>query len=280
MGEKVISMRDFDAKVQALGSVGAANQWLRDNGYTLPPAGRELPPVREQQGGLEAAAAADEADAAADDEAAAADDAEAGALDLGNLDLSKLRGDPSVFQQLLKANTEANQRADQSAKQLYDEGRKRILEKYAGPSQSERLFALSRAMLSPTKVPGFAGFLGNVTGALSENAKAAREAEQSREEKLFELQQQYQQDAATRAAALPKTAADLAAKYLAATKPTQRRTGFNPVTGRLEYMDTGDPVNEGNLPVLTPQRVAELSRDPRNRGMKFKTTDGRQMEIK
>lgn len=210
-------------KGRELGTVEAAIKWMKSQGLTLaanpiPAADKELPPVRQPQSGLEAAAAADEADAAAEDEAAAADNAEAGALDYGNLDFTKMRNDPSIFQQLLKANAEANQRAEQSAKQLYDEGRKRIAEKYAGPSQAERLFALSRAMLSPTKVPGFAGFLGNVTGALSENAKAAREAEQSREEKLFELQQQYQQGQAARQAAMPKTAADLALKYLTATK--------------------------------------------------------------
>lgn len=206
----------------------------------------ELPPVAEQAGALDAAAAADEADAAAEDQAAAADDAAAGALDFANLDFSKLRADPTVFQQLLQANYAANQRAEQSAKQLYEEGRKRIMEKYAGPTASERLFALSRAMLSPTKVPGFAGLLGNVTGALSENAKAAREAEQAREEQLFNLQQQYAQGTATRAAALPKTAADLAAKYLTATKPVLPRVVGTPVIGNKVVTVTQDP-NSGKI---------------------------------
>lgn len=194
------------------------------------------------------APAADEADAEGqtDAEGQAEDGAAAGGLDYGNLDIAKLRADPTIFQQLLRASYAANQRAEQSAKKLYDEGRQRIMEKYAGPSQAERLFALSRAMLSPTKVPGFAGFLGNVTGALSENAKAAREAEQAREEQLYNLRQQYAEGTATRAAALPKTAADLAAKYLAATKPVVPRVVGTPVIGGKVVTVTQDP-NSGKI---------------------------------
>lgn len=224
MGTKTISMQDFDAQVQKRGSVGAALNWARENGYELPPANRELPPV-EPQGGLKAAEeastmAADTGEEDTGTEDTGAEDTGAmGALDLANLDFSQIKSDPgNFFKSLLAANQAAEQRAALSSKQLYEEGRKRIMEKYAGPSQSERLFALSRAMLSPTKTPGFAGFLGNVTGALSENAKAAREAEQTREEQLLALQQQYQQGEAARLAAQPKTAADLAAKYIAATK--------------------------------------------------------------
>lgn len=152
-----------------------------------------------------------------------------GGLDLASLDFGQLKSDPGgFFKSLLAANQAADQRAAASAKQLYDAGRQRIMEKYAGPTQSERLFALSKAMLSPTDFPGFKGFLGNVTGALGENAKAAREAEQKREEQLFALQQQYQQGEATRMAARPKTAADLASKYIAATK-TPAKSSVSPI---------------------------------------------------
>lgn len=186
-----------------------------------------------------------------------------GGLDLANLDFSKLRGDPTIFQQILRANIDANKRAEQSAKQLYEEGRKRIMEKYAGPSQSERLFALSRAMLSPTDFPGFKGFLGNVTGALSENAKAQRMAEQAREEQLFNLQQQYQQGIAQRAAALPKTAADLATKYMAATKPaTGAGDWSSTATGVVFNKRTGFPKPQAahvNALLANPSKVREFN---------------------
>lgn len=211
---ETISMEDFDAQVQKLGSVGAALKWARENGYELPPANRELPPVADK-GALAAAAEADAEQADADAEQADVD----GALDYANVDLGQIKSDPGgFFKSLLAASQAADKRAAASAQRLYEEGRQRIMEKYAGPSQSERLFALSKAMLSPTDFPGFKGFLGNVTGALSENAKAAREAEQKREEQLFALQQQYQQGEAARAAARPRTLADFASKYNAATK--------------------------------------------------------------
>jgi len=40
------------------------------------------------------------------------------------------------------------------------------------------------------------------------------------------------------------------------------------------------PGTAGGPPVLTPEQAAQLARDPKNRGMKFYTTDGRPMEIK
>lgn len=212
-------------KARELGTVGAATKWMRQQGLTLaanpiPPANRELPPV-EPQGGLKAAEeastmAADTGEEDTGTEDTGAEDTGAmGGLDLANLDFSKIKSNPDAFfKTLVNANLAAEQRAAASAKQLYDAGRQRIMEKYAGPTQSERLFALSKAMLSPTDFPGFKGFLGNVVGALGENAQAARKAEQAREEQLFALQQQYQQGEAARLAARPRTAADLASKYI------------------------------------------------------------------
>ena len=218
---ETISMEDFDAKAQELGSVGAALKWARENGYELPPANRELPPIADK-GALAAAAEADAEQADADAEQADVD----GALDYANVNLGQIKSDPGgFFKSLLAASQAADKRAAASAQRLYEEGRQRIMEKYAGPSQSERLFALSKAMLSPTDFPGFKGFLGNVTGALSENAKAAREAEQKREEQLFALQQAE----AARAAARPRTLADFASKYNAATNAAAKANA--PVRG-------------------------------------------------
>lgn len=227
MGIKTISMQDFDAQVQKRGSVGAALNWARENGYELPPANRELPPV-EPQGGLKTAEEASTMAADTGEEDTGAEDA-TGALDYASIDFSKLKDDPgNTLKSLLMAVDAAEQRKAATAKRLYEEGEKRILEKYAGPSQAERLFALSRAMLSPTKTPGFAGFLGNVTGALGESAKAAREAEQTREQKLFELRQQYLTDEAERAAARPKTALEMA-KTIATLSKAPAKSSVSPI---------------------------------------------------
>lgn len=274
---RTITEDELMDKARELGTIGEATKWMKANGITLmpnpiPPADEELPPVSQTQGAL--SAMEDEEETGAEDAMGALDLA---ALDFSDMDRTKL---PSMLNTLYQHNLAAQQRADQSAKQLYEEGRKRIMEKYAGPSQAEQLFALSRAMLAPRKAPGFGGFMGNVMGAFGNMETAQRQAEQEREERLLALQQQYQQGQIQREAQRPKTALELAKTYAALTKPTQRRTGFNPITGRLQYMDTGEAVAGGDLPVLTPEQVAALSRDPRNRGMKFKTVDGRQMEIK
>lgn len=212
-------------KARELGTVGAATKWMRQQGLTLapnpiPPANRELPPV-EPQGGLKTAEeastmAADTGEEDTGTEDTGAEDTGAmGGLDLASIDFGQIKSDPTkFFQSFLTSMQAAEKNRAASAKRMYEEADKRILEKYAGPSQSERLFALSRAMLSPTDFPGFKGFLGNVTGALSENAKAAREAEQLRQQKQFENYLQYQKGELERAAAQPKTVADLVAKYI------------------------------------------------------------------
>lgn len=206
------------------GEIGDAVKWMRRQGLTLvpnpiPPANRELPPV-EPQGGLKTAEeastmAADTGEEDTGTEDTGAEDTGAmGGLDYANVDFSQIKDNPGAFiKSFLDASRASDARRAASAKKLYEEADKRILEKYAGPSQSERLFALSRAMLSPTDFPGFKGFLGNITGALSENAKAAREAEQLRQQKQFENYLQYQKGELERGDAMAKTAADLVLKY-------------------------------------------------------------------
>jgi hypothetical protein len=71
-------------------------------------------------------------------------------------------------------------------------------------------------------------------------------------------------------------------RALAAAKPKQRRTGFDPVTGQLKFMDTGEAVApdaaaDKDLPVLTPAQVAAAK--AAGMRLKFRTTDGRPMEI-
>ena len=72
------------------------------------------------------------------------------------------------------------------------EGRERIEKAYAGPTASDRLWALSKALLSPKPYRGFAGTLANVTGAMSGMAEQRRAAEIKRAEALAELQQSYE----------------------------------------------------------------------------------------
>lgn len=168
-------------------------------------------------------------------------------------------------------------------KKLYDAARKALEERRSGPSEAERWYALSAAFGTPMIRPSFGGVMRNVSSAMADFGKAKREAEMSRADALAALEQSYMgANTAAKMAefkARREAMAPMGAVLARAAEGKPRRTGFNPVTGTLVYMDTGQPVEQASLPVLTVEQVAEMSRDPRNRGMRFQTPDGRPMEI-
>lgn len=193
-------------------------------------------------------------------------------------------GDWSQGMQGLSAEEAAYGRQQETERAArYEAARKALEERRFGPSASEQLFALSAAIGTPMIRPSFGGVMRNVATSMADIEKAKREAEMSRANALAALEQSYM--GANTAAKLAEFKARREAMapmgpVLARTaegKP--RRTGFNPVTGTLVYMDTGQPVEQASLPVLTVEQVAEMSRDPRNRGTRFRTPDGREMEI-
>ena len=135
------------------------------------------------------------------------------------------------------ARRQALQR-DQQA--YYDQMAKQLAERRTGPSTSEQLFELSAALARPTTVRGFSGVLNNVMPVLQQQAKASREGKENRMEALNALQMAQRKAALGLADTEVDTEVSLA-KLLAkpAAKP---RTGFNPLTGRLMNMDTGEPI--------------------------------------
>lgn len=168
-------------------------------------------------------------------------------------------------------------------KEKYEAARKALEERRMGPSEAERWYALSAAFGTPMIRPSFGGVMRNVTSSLADFNKAKREAEMSRANALAALEQSYMgANTAAKMAefkARREAMAPMGAVLARTAEGKPRRTGFNPVTGTLVYMDTGQPVEQASLPVLTVEQVAEMSRDPRNRGMRFQTPDGRPMEI-
>jgi hypothetical protein len=166
-------------------------------------------------------------------------------------------------------------------KAQFEAGQKRLAEMYGGPSTSQTLFALSQALLSPRPYGGFAGTLYNVSQALGGIQQQRTEADRAREEAQYKLQQQYAQAGSED----ELKSLELRYKLLKEQQDTAEaaakvRTGFNPITGELVNMDTGILIENTELPVLTPEQVGEMSRDPKYKGYKFRTTDGREMEIK
>lgn len=131
-------------------------------------------------------------------------------------------------------------------KRQFEEGQQRIAQMYGGPSQSQQLFSLSQALLSPRPYKGFAGTMHNITNAFASIENADEEARRKRLEAEQQLQQAYQtgnMDDELKSLQLRyqlvKEANDRAAEIARAEK---RRTGFNPISGKLQYMDTGEDV--------------------------------------
>lgn len=177
-----LSTEDFDAMVQKLGSVGAAMRWAQENGYKVNwnDASMELPalpgqePVYEQQqqpaGGL---GMASEQVAGAEEEEAAPSGGLSSFADLEK----ELLGYPAK---------QAKQR-----QQAFEQGQQYIAQAYAGPSVSQQLFALSKALLSPKPYRGFAGTMANVSSALSDVAKTREEASRKRALAEMELKSSF-----------------------------------------------------------------------------------------
>lgn len=118
--------------------------------------------------------------------------------------------------------------------------------RYGMPSSSEQLFALSSALLSPMQYRGLAGTLSNVVPVLGGISQARRGAEDEREQALMKLRAGYtdatSESEAARIKAERASLLDLMKVYGPLAKPKGRKTGFNPLTGRLTDMDTGVPV--------------------------------------
>jgi hypothetical protein len=169
----------------------------------------------------------------------------------------------------------ASRKLAQEQQRRYDAQVEEIKARRAGPSFSERMFQLSAALATPTDQRGLGGILANVTPVLAAQAKAKRQGELSRREAL----EQLETDRLAQRMGLAKQ--DVATNLAMARIKGQ---GADPFKGAVY-----DPVAQrwvprpgtvGAPPVLTPEQAAEYARDPKNRGMKFYTTDGRPMEIK
>lgn len=172
-------------------------------------------------------------------------------------------------------------------KAQYDQATAELEKRRYGPSRAEQLFQLAAAIGKPTYDRSFGSIMANVVPAFADIEKANRLAGEERSAAAQALREKYlgedqqlgfnilQQRQKNISALTP-----LAVAQQRASAPAKVRTGFNPITGELTNMETGEPVATSGLRTLTPQQVAALSRDPRNRGIKFRTTDGRVMEIK
>lgn len=267
---KYISMRELDAKAQELGTIGEALQWAKANGYevdtqngfaALP--GEELPSVADQQplfneptGALSRTATQAEAVVPGTDGEVVeqAQEAPAGALSEMDAIRQKILGYPAEREKA---------RAD-----MFERGQQYLSRMYPGPSRSQQLFALSKALLSPTPYRGFAGVMSNVNDALGAVSKARDEAMRKRSEAEMELQQSLS------GAAEKDTLEALKLRYQllkeendaaqAAAKAGQPKYQWDSVTGRWVVQPGSGglpPMNpKGQYVVSTPEQAASVPR--------------------
>jgi hypothetical protein len=101
---------------------------------------------------------------------------------LGGLSAMDLT-DPKQISQAILANAAKQQ-------QYYDNLANEIKQRRYGPSESEKLLALSSAFFSPTSVRGFSGTMGNVLPVLQKFGELKRTGEEERNEALQALAKQ------------------------------------------------------------------------------------------
>ena len=147
-------------------------------------------------------------DTEADDRAQSmADLAAKGDIDFAQLgDQAKL---PGLLQSLYGQQMRALAQQEDSAKKRFEAGEARIKERNQGPTQSEQLFMLSKALLAPRDYRGFAGTVGKISGAFSDISDVERKAREQRDAQLAALQESYAREAAGFGVDRAKTAADL-----------------------------------------------------------------------
>lgn len=135
------------------------------------------------------------------------------------VDLSQL-GDPTkltgVLQSILDRQIGGINRQEVGAKERFEAAKAVIEDRYRGPTQSEQLFMLSKALLAPRDYRGLGGTIGKISGAFSDISDVERKAREQRTAQLAALQNQYMEkndsfevDRANAAAGIVKMASPL-----------------------------------------------------------------------
>lgn len=81
--------------------------------------------------------------------------------------------------------------AQKAEEDRFAKQREAIQSMYGGPSTSQMLFAMSRALLAPRQFTGFGGTMGKIAGAFGDIDQQRQTAEQKRAEALLALENSY-----------------------------------------------------------------------------------------
>jgi hypothetical protein len=155
-------------------------------------------------------------------------DEDVGALSsMGGIDFSMLKSDPmGLLQKIHDRQLAAEAAREKTQRELFERGEENIRARNAGMSQSEKLFAISQALLAPRKYRGIAGTIGKLSGAFGDIAEADRKARLAREAELERFRNSYLSGVADRGVASARTAADLVKTAATLNKP--KAASFSP----------------------------------------------------
>ena len=162
----------------------------------------------------------------------------------GEMDFSQL-GDPtklpSILQSLYRQQMGALSQQEASAKQRFEAGEARIKERNQGPSRSDQLFMLSKALLAPRDYRGFAGTVGKISGAFGDISAAEKKASDARNAQLAALQDQYMEKTGGYGVERAKTAADLVKIAAPLLKPKTSQQSWSGELQRFVSPDAPAP---------------------------------------
>lgn len=170
---------DYDRLVEKVGPSRAA-EIARNEGWQVRPKEVNFTPAMGGGDQMEDEDLNVATEDAADQDAAGSEGQYAGGLDAVNM------GNPQDISKAILANARAQ-------KQYYDQLAEQIKNRRYGPSESEKLFALSAALFSPTRVRGLSGTMGNVMPVLQKFGELRRTGEEERTQALQELAKQRMQ---------------------------------------------------------------------------------------
>lgn len=128
-----------------------------------------------------------------------------------------------------------------------------LRERQAGPSASERLFALGAAFFQPTPYRGVAGTLSNVAPVLAEQQKAARAAKEAQDELALKYDLDMAKMTAEEKMAELKGQTDLRSKILALVAKGTKGAKGNKLS-RMYSTPSGTYIDELGRPVEAPSK--------------------------
>jgi len=176
----------------------------------------------------------------------------------GDIDFAQLSDPtkvPGLLQALYRQQLSAQTEKEASNKKRFEAGEARIRERNQGPTQSEQLFMLSKALLAPRKYTGIGGTIGKISGAFSDISDVERKARQQREAQLAALQDQYMGTTGGYAVDRAQTAADLVKVAAPLLKPSTKAP--------FRYdIDTKGALREIPNEVYRPKNKAEYDAIP------------------